>query len=144
MSPTQNPPVEQRHACCRHGAVIGYVILDVAEPSSWTHMYLAVSGPESHSRYADWFEEGYPSFSRSFPIETHPIDEFGAVGPKGYHLVFDAPRAKPVENGRMVIDTLREMAREGCAVVVATHNDNVRDACDAVFDVQDQRLTAAV
>ncbi|NYH54001.1 putative ABC transport system ATP-binding protein [Nocardiopsis arvandica] len=48
------------------------------------------------------------------------------------------------DNGRMVIDTLREMAREGCAVVVATHNDNVRGTCDAVFDVQDQRLTAAV
>ncbi|WP_017569945.1 ATP-binding cassette domain-containing protein [Nocardiopsis halotolerans] len=48
------------------------------------------------------------------------------------------------DNGRMVIDTLRAMAREGCAVVVATHNDDVRDACDAVFDVQEQRLTATV
>ncbi|RKS10279.1 putative ABC transport system ATP-binding protein [Nocardiopsis sp. Huas11] len=48
------------------------------------------------------------------------------------------------DNGRMVIDTLREMARQGCAVVVATHNDSVREACDAVFDVQEQRLTAAV
>ncbi|WP_304453895.1 ATP-binding cassette domain-containing protein [Nocardiopsis sp. YSL2] len=48
------------------------------------------------------------------------------------------------ENGRMVIDTLRQMAREGCAVVIATHNNSVREACDAVFDVQDQRLTAAV
>ncbi|MCY9787581.1 ATP-binding cassette domain-containing protein [Nocardiopsis sp. EMB25] len=47
------------------------------------------------------------------------------------------------DNGRMVIDTLRGMAREGCAVVVATHNDAVRDACDAVFDVHTQRLSAA-
>ncbi|NYH54002.1 hypothetical protein HNR06_003591 [Nocardiopsis arvandica] len=76
-----------------HGAAIGYVILDVEEPSSRAHMYLAVSDPESH--YADWLEEGYPSFSRSFTVETHPIDEFGEVGPKGYYLVF-APQAKPV------------------------------------------------
>lgn len=48
------------------------------------------------------------------------------------------------DNGRMVVDTLREMAREGCAVVIATHNDDVRDSCDAVFDVSTQRLTAAV
>ncbi|WP_159944374.1 MULTISPECIES: ABC transporter ATP-binding protein [unclassified Nocardiopsis] len=39
------------------------------------------------------------------------------------------------DNGRMVVDTLREMARRGCAVVIATHNDSVRDACDTVFDV---------
>ncbi|MBB6174867.1 putative ABC transport system ATP-binding protein [Nocardiopsis mwathae] len=44
------------------------------------------------------------------------------------------------DNGRMVIDTLRQMADEGCAVVVATHNDDVRDACDEVFDVHTQRL----
>lgn len=47
------------------------------------------------------------------------------------------------ENGRMVIGTLREMAREGCAVVVATHNDEVRDSCDAVFDVQSRHLAPA-
>lgn len=46
-------------------------------------------------------------------------------------------------NGRMVVDTLRDMAREGCAVVVATHKDDVRDACDAVFDVHTQQLTPA-
>ncbi|WP_017558057.1 ATP-binding cassette domain-containing protein [Nocardiopsis baichengensis] len=46
-------------------------------------------------------------------------------------------------NGGMVIDTLREMAREGCAVVIATHNDAVRDACDTVFDVSTSHLTAA-
>lgn len=45
-------------------------------------------------------------------------------------------------NGGMVIDTLREMAREGCAVVIATHNDVVRDACDTVFDVSVSHLTA--
>ncbi|MFE9242262.1 ABC transporter ATP-binding protein [Nocardiopsis sp. NPDC006938] len=39
------------------------------------------------------------------------------------------------DNAAMVVDVLREMSREGCAVVVATHNDTVRDACDAAFDV---------
>lgn len=38
------------------------------------------------------------------------------------------------DNGAMVVDVLRRMSREGCAVVIATHNDSVRDACDTVFD----------
>ncbi|WP_150242302.1 bacteriocin-associated integral membrane family protein [Nocardiopsis quinghaiensis] len=76
-----------------HGAAIGYTILDVNEPSSRAHLYLAVSDPESH--YADWLEEGYPSFSRSFTVETHPIDEFGDVGPNGHYLVFGTPEAQP-------------------------------------------------
>jgi len=46
-------------------------------------------------------------------------------------------------NGEVVIDILREMAREGCAVVIATHNDTVRDACNAVFDVSSQELSTA-
>lgn len=43
------------------------------------------------------------------------------------------------DNGAMVVDVLRQMSREGCAVVIATHNDDVRDACDTVFDVHAQR-----
>ena len=39
------------------------------------------------------------------------------------------------DNGTMVVEHLWEMSRDGCAVVVATHNDSVRDACDTVFDV---------
>ncbi|MES9322745.1 ATP-binding cassette domain-containing protein, partial [Cutibacterium acnes] len=34
------------------------------------------------------------------------------------------------ENAQMVIDSLREMAQQGATVVVATHSDVVRDACD--------------
>ncbi|GAA2009600.1 hypothetical protein GCM10009799_41940 [Nocardiopsis rhodophaea] len=75
-----------------YGAAIGYTILDVHEPSSRAHMYLAVSEPES--RYANWLEEGYPSFSRSFTVETHPIGDFGEVGPKGHYLVFGPPEAE--------------------------------------------------
>lgn len=47
-------------------------------------------------------------------------------------------------NGTMVVDVLRQMSREGCAVVIATHNDGVRDACDAIFDVHANQLTAGV
>ncbi len=43
------------------------------------------------------------------------------------------------DNGAMVVDVLRQMSRQGCTVVIATHNDDVRDACDAVFDVHLQR-----
>lgn len=39
------------------------------------------------------------------------------------------------DNGRMVVDLLREMSREGRAVVITTHNDRVRDACDTAFEV---------
>ena len=42
------------------------------------------------------------------------------------------------DNAVMVVDILREMSVDGCAVVIATHNDNVRDRCDAVFAVNDR------
>ncbi|MFE7137123.1 ABC transporter ATP-binding protein [Streptomyces sp. NPDC057644] len=38
-------------------------------------------------------------------------------------------------NATAVIDILREMSDAGCAVVLATHDDRVRDRCDAVFTV---------
>ncbi|SIO91154.1 ATP-binding cassette domain-containing protein [Nocardiopsis sp. JB363] len=47
------------------------------------------------------------------------------------------------DNGAMVVDVLRRMSRKGCAVVIATHNDSVRDACDTVFDVASQKELAA-
>ncbi|MGH3376033.1 MAG: ABC transporter ATP-binding protein [Actinoallomurus sp.] len=39
------------------------------------------------------------------------------------------------ENTVMVVDTLREMSNAGCAVVIATHNDYVRDRSNTTFDV---------
>ncbi|MFE6387456.1 ABC transporter ATP-binding protein [Nocardiopsis dassonvillei] len=39
------------------------------------------------------------------------------------------------DNGAMVVEVLRQLSREGCAVVIATHDDAVRNACDAAFDV---------
>ncbi|MEV6957411.1 ATP-binding cassette domain-containing protein [Streptomyces sp. NPDC051183] len=38
-------------------------------------------------------------------------------------------------NTIMVVDILRGMSDAGCAVVIATHNDYVRDRCDTVFTV---------
>ncbi|MFJ3976473.1 ATP-binding cassette domain-containing protein [Streptomyces sp. NPDC090021] len=40
-------------------------------------------------------------------------------------------------NTTMVVDILREMSHAGCAVVIATHNDYVRDRCDTVFAVNE-------
>ncbi|GAB2491254.1 ABC transporter ATP-binding protein [Nocardiopsis aegyptia] len=45
-------------------------------------------------------------------------------------------------NGAMVVDVLRELSREGRAVVIATHNARVRDACDSAFDVSARRTPA--
>lgn len=39
------------------------------------------------------------------------------------------------DNAVMVVDTLRTLSDQGCAVVIATHNDYVRDRCDTVFTV---------
>ncbi|MFE6163822.1 ABC transporter ATP-binding protein [Streptomyces sp. NPDC056486] len=46
-------------------------------------------------------------------------------------------------NATAVIGILREMAEGGCAVVIATHDDRVRDRCDAVFSVDGSALVAA-
>ena len=40
------------------------------------------------------------------------------------------------DNGAMVVDTLRQLSREGCAVVIATHEPAVRDACDSTLDLE--------
>ncbi|MEW1639845.1 ATP-binding cassette domain-containing protein [Streptomyces sp. NPDC093801] len=40
-------------------------------------------------------------------------------------------------NTTMVVDILREMSVAGCAVVIATHNDYVRDRCDTIFAVNE-------
>ncbi|MBE3000718.1 ATP-binding cassette domain-containing protein [Nocardiopsis sp. HNM0947] len=45
-------------------------------------------------------------------------------------------------NTSMVMDVLGEMARSGCAVVIATHVTSVTQACDDVFDVSDQAFRA--
>ncbi|MEV5593877.1 ATP-binding cassette domain-containing protein [Streptomyces sp. NPDC052496] len=43
-------------------------------------------------------------------------------------------------NATTVIDILREMSDAGCAVVIATHDDRVRDRCDAAFAVHENAL----
>ncbi|MFE6282589.1 ABC transporter ATP-binding protein [Streptomyces sp. NPDC057877] len=39
------------------------------------------------------------------------------------------------DNAALVVDILRAMSEDGCAVVIATHDDAVRDRCDAVLTV---------
>ncbi|ELP69844.1 ATP-binding cassette domain-containing protein [Streptomyces turgidiscabies] len=46
-------------------------------------------------------------------------------------------------NTTMVVDILREMSEAGCAVVIATHDDTVRDRCDAVFAVRESSLVGS-
>ncbi|MGW5876866.1 hypothetical protein ACWFMI_10005 [Nocardiopsis terrae] len=74
-----------------HGTAIGYGVLDVNEPSSRAHLYLAVSDPDS--RHARRLNDGYRTFSRGFTVHTHPVTDFGEVGPNGYYLVFGPPEA---------------------------------------------------
>jgi putative ABC transport system ATP-binding protein len=45
-------------------------------------------------------------------------------------------------NATIVVDVLREMSEGGCAVVIATHEERVRDRCDVVFAVDDARLVS--
>ncbi|WP_444961639.1 ABC transporter ATP-binding protein [Nocardiopsis sp. M1B1] len=46
-------------------------------------------------------------------------------------------------NTRMVINVLREMSNQGCAVVIATHDDRVRDSCDETFSVDTREMSSA-
>ncbi|MGW7635675.1 ATP-binding cassette domain-containing protein [Streptomyces decoyicus] len=46
-------------------------------------------------------------------------------------------------NTTMVVDILREMSKAGCAVVIATHNNDVRDRCDTVFALKDSFLVGS-
>ncbi|MFD4634677.1 ABC transporter ATP-binding protein [Streptomyces sp. NPDC058284] len=46
-------------------------------------------------------------------------------------------------NATVVIDVLREMSEAGCAVVIATHDADVRARCDAVFAVHESSLVGS-
>ncbi|MEU8538783.1 ABC transporter ATP-binding protein [Streptomyces sp. NPDC048717] len=43
--------------------------------------------------------------------------------------------ALDLTNTTLVVDILRSMSEDGCAVVIATHDDAVRDRCDSVLVV---------
>lgn len=75
-----------------HRSTVGYAILDVNEPSSVVHLYLAVADTGSH--HQRWLEDGYPTFGRDFTVTTHPLADFGDVGPNGHYLVFGPPEAE--------------------------------------------------
>ncbi|MFE9242261.1 hypothetical protein [Nocardiopsis sp. NPDC006938] len=69
-----------------HDTVIGYGVLDVNDPYSVSHLYLAL--PDSPTPQARWLEEGYPGFDPGFTVRTHPLADFEDVGPNGHYLVF--------------------------------------------------------
>ncbi|GAA3802622.1 ABC transporter ATP-binding protein [Streptomyces coacervatus] len=46
-------------------------------------------------------------------------------------------------NTTMVVGILREMSKDGCAVVIATHDADVRNRCDAVFAVHESSLVGS-
>ncbi|GAA1460624.1 hypothetical protein NE857_10470 [Nocardiopsis exhalans] len=89
-----------------HGAAIGYAILDVNEPSATAHLYLAV--PDSSSPQAEWLTDGYPAFGRGFTVRTHPIADFGGVGPNGHYLVFGGPEAETALRAALAEHGLQE------------------------------------
>ncbi|GAA3749110.1 ABC transporter ATP-binding protein [Salinactinospora qingdaonensis] len=45
------------------------------------------------------------------------------------------------DNTALVVDVLRDLSHTGCAVVIATHQDHVRDSCDTAFAVDTGHLT---
>ncbi|WP_103543760.1 ABC transporter ATP-binding protein [Streptomyces sp. SM1] len=47
------------------------------------------------------------------------------------------------DNAAMVVDILGEMSKAGRAVVIATHDDRVRDRCDTVFAVKESSLVSS-
>ncbi|MFC7810501.1 ABC transporter ATP-binding protein [Streptomyces olivaceus] len=47
------------------------------------------------------------------------------------------------DNAAMVVDILGEMRKAGRAVVIATHDDRVRDRCDTVFAVKESSLVSS-
>jgi putative ABC transport system ATP-binding protein len=58
-------------------------------------------------------------------------------------VLADEPTGAPDHaNATAVIDVLREMSDAGCAVIIATHDDRVRDRCDTVFAVKEASLVA--
>ncbi|WP_422753088.1 ATP-binding cassette domain-containing protein [Micromonospora sp. WMMD708] len=51
-------------------------------------------------------------------------------------VVADEPTgAVDTENAKMVIGALREMAGNGCAIIIATHSKIVQDNCDSSLDL---------
>lgn len=89
-------------------ASIGYVITDVNEPSSVVHLYLAVANSEP--RHQQWLEDGYPAFGRDLTVTTHPITDFGEVGPNGIYLIFGDAEAEAALRAALSEHGLHEAA----------------------------------
>lgn len=92
----QQPEVAQtvQEVAEEHDSAIGYAVRDVHQPDSVTHLYLAVG--DADSAYAQWLEQGYPSFGRLMEVRVHPIEEFAqAASARGNYLIFGDPDTRP-------------------------------------------------
>jgi len=83
-----------REVAEEYDSAIGYAVRDVHQPDSVAHLYLAVG--DADSAYAQWLEQGYPSFSQLMEVRVHPIDEFAqATSARGDYLIFGDPDTRP-------------------------------------------------
>jgi hypothetical protein len=73
------------------GVNVVHEVADLEDPGNRRHLYMAVGDPDDPS--ASWLANGYPSFSRDFRTDVHPIGEISHLDPRGYYLVFGPPEA---------------------------------------------------
>lgn len=105
---TQQPEVAQtvQEVAEKHGSAIGFAVRDVHQPDSVAHLYLAVG--DADSSYAQWLDQGYPSFAQQMEIRVHPIQEFAqATSARGSYLIYGDPDTRPA-----LIDALAQHGLE--------------------------------
>ncbi|WP_406470056.1 hypothetical protein OH738_29005 [Streptomyces hirsutus] len=69
-------------------ATVAREVLDLKDPSSRRHLYLAPGGPRS-----SWLEDGYPTFNRDYRTDVHPVADLGLLDPRGFYYVFGSDQA---------------------------------------------------
>lgn len=57
-------------------ATVAREVLDLKDPSSRRHLYLAPGGPRS-----SWLEDGYPTFNRDYRTDVHSVADSGCEIP---------------------------------------------------------------
>ncbi|MFF0103494.1 bacteriocin-associated integral membrane family protein [Streptomyces hirsutus] len=69
-------------------ATVAREVLDLKDPSSRRHLYLAPGGPRS-----SWLENGYPTFNRDYYTDIHPVADLELRDPRGFYYVFGSDQA---------------------------------------------------
>ncbi|MFF4761519.1 bacteriocin-associated integral membrane family protein [Streptomyces sp. NPDC001292] len=69
-------------------ATVAREVLDLKDPSSRRHLYLAPGGPRS-----SWLEDGYPTFNRDYHTDIHAVTDLGLRDPRGFYYVFGSDQA---------------------------------------------------